>query len=236
MDLKGLEMTWLGHAAVRFRTADGTVVLVDPWLADNPACPESEHAPDRVDAMFITHGHFDHVGNAVDVGRRLQPATFANFEVSTWLGSRGLDDTTGLNFGGTVEAPGGISATLVNAVHSSGISDADGGIVYGGDAGGWILRFPDGPVVYHAGDTFVFGDLALIGELFAPDVVLLPIGGHYTMDPPQAARAARLIGAPTVVPIHWGTFPLLTGTPDELRAELDGGAEVVELTPGTPVT
>jgi L-ascorbate metabolism protein UlaG (beta-lactamase superfamily) len=234
MDLQGTELTWLGHAAVRFRLPDGQVVLVDPWLQDNPACPDAEQQPERVDAVFVTHGHFDHLGNTVDVARRLAPEIFCNAEIGWWLEGQGIEGATGLNTGGTVQTAGGLSGTLVPAVHSSGIT-ADDGIANGGAAGGWVLRLPGGPTVYHAGDTFVFGDMALIAELFAPDIALLPIGGHFTMDPRAAAHAVRLLGVQAVVPIHYATFPLLAGTPDQLRDEVAGAAEVVELTPGDPV-
>jgi L-ascorbate metabolism protein UlaG (beta-lactamase superfamily) len=237
MDLQGVEMTWLGHATTRFRLRDGSVVLVDPWLQDNPACPDDQKQPDRVDAMFITHAHFDHIGDAVEVGKRLEPDTFAIFETSAWLQSKGVPNVTGLNKGGTVEGPGGVRATLVNAVHSCGIEEDDGSIVYGGDPGGWVLQFPDGPCVYHAGDTMVFGDMDLIGEIWEPDVALLPIGDHFVMDPTQAAYAAEMLDVATVVPIHFGTFPVLTGRPDQLREELDGtGIEVAELEIGKPVS
>ena len=231
----GFEMSWLGHASFRFRCSDGTTVLVDPWLATNPACPGSEHDQDRVDAVFVTHGHYDHLGDAVPVARRHRPQLFAIHEIATWLGAQGLENVNGLNKGGTVDAPGGIRATLVSAVHSSGIS-GDVGIIDGGDPGGWVLGFPGGPTVYHAGDTMVFGDMALIGELWQPDLALLPIGGHYTMDPRQAAKAADLLGVGTVIPIHFGTYPVLAGTPDQLREEAGGRFEVRHLTIGETAT
>ncbi len=235
MQLDGLELTWLGHAAFRFRTADGTVSLVDPWLSGNPACPEAEHEPERVDAIYLTHGHFDHVGDTVALAKRHAPRLFAIHEISVWLEGQGLENVTGLNMGGTVAGPGGVSATFVPAVHSSGIS-GEAGIVDGGDPGGWVLAFDGGPTIYHAGDTMVFGDMALIGELWQPDIALLPIGGHYTMDPRQAAKAAKLLGVSTVVPMHYGTFPILAGTPEELRDAAGGAFEVVVLTAGEPVT
>ncbi len=235
MQLDGLELTWLGHAAFRFRTADGTVTFVDPWLSGNPACPEAEHEPERVDAIYLTHGHFDHVGDTVALAKRHAPRLFAIHEISVWLEGQGLENVTGLNMGGTVAGPGGVSATFVPAVHSSGIS-GEAGIVDGGDPGGWVLAFDGGPTIYHAGDTMVFGDMALIGELWQPDIALLPIGGHYTMDPRQAAKAAKLLGVSTVVPMHYGTFPILAGTPEELRDAAGGAFEVVVLTAGEPVT
>lgn len=233
MDLNGVEMTWLGHAAVRFRTRDGSVLLVDPWLEGNPACPAEEQHQGRVDAIYLTHGHFDHFGSTPSLAAQHGATVHAIHEISVHLESMGLEGVVGLNFGGTVEGPGGVRASLVPAVHSSGIS-GDGGIVDGGSPGGWVLDFPDGPTIYHAGDTFVFGDMALVGELFSPDVALLPIGGHYTMDPRQAAHAARLLGVSTVVPIHFGTFPILAGTPQQLEEHAAGTFEVVTLEPGVP--
>lgn len=236
MDLNGIEMTWLGHAAFRFRTPGGTTVYVDPWLAGNPACPEREHEPDAADAIFLTHGHFDHYGSTVDIARRTGASVFCIHEIAVHLEGLGLQGVVGSNKGGTVAAPGGIQATLTDAVHSSGIS-GDAGIVSGGEAGGWVLAFPGGPTVYHAGDTTVFGDMALIGEMLHPDIALLPIGGHFTMGPAGAARAARLLGAAAVVPMHYGTFPILAGTPEELGAELAGtDIEVVTAEIGVPLT
>lgn len=234
MDLKGVEVTWLGHASVRVRLADGTTVFIDPWLAGNPVCPESEHAPARADAIYITHGHFDHVGDSVELAKRTGAQVFAIHELSVWFGSQGVE-AVGSNKGGVVEGPGGIRAILTDAVHSAGIS-GEAGIVAGGEAAGWILDIPDGPTLYHAGDTTVFGDMALIGELFRPDVAFLPIGGHFTMGPGLAAKAAKLLGVETVVPIHFGTFPILVGTPEELANHADGAFEVAALEIGVPTT
>jgi len=233
MDLNGVEMTWLGHAAVRLRGVDGSVLLVDPWLEGNPACPEGEQTQDRVDAIYLTHGHFDHFGSTPALAAAHGAPVHAIHEITVYLEGIGVEGSVGLNFGGTVEGPGGVQASFVPAVHSSGIS-GDAGIVDGGSPGGWVLSFPEGPTIYHAGDTFVFGDMALIRELFAPDIALLPIGGHYTMDPRQAARAAGLLGVSAVVPIHYGTFPILAGTPEQLAEHAAGAFEVVALEPGVP--
>jgi L-ascorbate metabolism protein UlaG (beta-lactamase superfamily) len=234
MDLKGIETTWLGHATFRFRTGDGTTVIIDPWLGGNPACPEAEHTQSRVDAIFITHGHFDHMADAEPLARAHAATVYAIHEIAVYLESQGVGTVVGLNKGGTVSGPGGITGTMVDAVHSGGISGPEG-IIPGGTPAGWVLGFPGGLRIYHAGDTAVFGDMALIGELFTPEVALLPIGGHYVMDPRQAAHAARLLGVSAVIPMHYGTFPILAGTPDELTAALDGsGIEVIGLEIGVP--
>ena len=231
MQFEGLEITWLGHAALRVRTEDETTVLIDPWLAGNPACPEEEHVQDRADVVYVTHGHFDHVGDSVELVKRTGAPIHAIHEVASWYAGQSLENAIGSNKGGTVESVAGIKATLVDAVHSSGIS-GDEGIIPGGEAAGWVLEFPGGPTLYHAGDTAVFGDMKLIGELFEPDLAFLPIGGWYTMDPRQAAMAGKLLGVEQVVPIHFGTFPILAGTPDELREHAGGAFDVIALQPG----
>lgn len=232
MQLNGLEITWLGHAAVRFRLGDGTTVFIDPWLT-NPSAPESEHRQDRADAVYLTHGHFDHVGDTVDLVKSTGASLYCIHEISIWAEAQGIEEPVGCNKGGTLEGPGGIKATMVDAVHSSGIS-GDEGIIPGGEAAGWVLEFPGGPTVYHAGDTMVFKDMELIGELFSPGIAMLPIGGWFTMDPRQAARAGQLLGVDTVIPIHFGTFPILTGTPEELRQHAGAAFEVAELEIGKP--
>ncbi|MFP5332764.1 MAG: metal-dependent hydrolase [Acidimicrobiia bacterium] len=234
MQLGGLEVTWLGHAAIRIRTDDGTTVLIDPWL-ENPTCPQGEQSQDRVDAIFVTHGHFDHLGNTVALARAHGAQVHAIHEIAVYLEGVGVENTVGSNKGGTVESVAGIQASLTTAVHSSGIS-GDQGIVPGGEAGGWVLEFPGGPTLYHAGDTTAFGDMELIGRIWEPDVAFLPIGGWYTMGPRQAAMAGHMLEVETVVPIHFGTFPILAGTPEELREAAVGAFEVEVLDIGTPVS
>lgn len=231
MDLKGVEITWLGHSTFRFRTPDGKILIVDPWVMGNPACPEGEKQPDQIDLMLITHGHFDHIGDAVELGKQLEPQTFAIFETAAWLESKEVPNVTGMNKGGTLESVG-VRFTMTHAVHSCGILD-DGKIIYGGEAAGYVLEFPGGLKLYHAGDTTVFSDMKIIAELYEPDICLLPIGDLYTMSPKEAAYAIDLLGAKTVIPMHFGTFPALTGSPDELR-KLAPKCEIVDLEPGKP--
>lgn len=228
MDIAGVDVTWLGHSTIRLRLDDGTTLMIDPWLGGNPACPADEYEQSGVDAIYITHGHFDHTLGVESVARSNGSAVFAIHEIAEYFIALGLENVTGSNKGGPVEGPAGISATLVTAVHSSGIS-GDDGIVSGGEAGGWVIDIPGGPTLYFSGDTTVFGDMALIGELYEPDVAFLPIGGHYTMGPSLAARSARLVGVEKVVPVHFATFPILAGTPGELRDAANGDFDVIEL-------
>jgi L-ascorbate metabolism protein UlaG (beta-lactamase superfamily) len=230
VDLKGTKATWLGHGTFRFETSEGKTVIVDPWVMNNPACPDSEKNPDKLDLMLITHGHFDHIGDAVELGKKLEPKTFAIFETAMWLGSKDVPNVDGMNKGGTLVSEG-VRFTMTHAVHSCGIQDGDQ-IVYGGEAAGYVLGFPGGLKAYYAGDTTVFSDMKIIGELYEPDVAFLPIGDLYTMSPREAAYATKLLGVKTVVPMHYGTFPVLTGTPDELQELLGNSAEVVAVEPG----
>lgn len=232
--LNGVEITWLGHATFRLRLGDGTTIFLDPWLEGNPSCPESEHSQDRVDAVYVSHGHFDHVLGVEPLTAGTAAPVHAIFEIAAWAEGRGLN-AVGLNKGGTVEGPGGVRATLVDAVHSSGLP-GDGGILPGGDPGGWILDVPGGPVLYFAGDTMPFGDMRLIRELWSPSIAFLPIGGWFTMDPRQAAVAATMLGVEAVIPMHFGTCPVLVGTPAELEDHAAGRFEVASPRIGEPVT
>ncbi len=229
-----VSLTWLGHGAFRFDSANGQRIYIDPWLG-NPKCPESERTPERMDVMAITHGHGDHAGDAADLGKRFSPAVVAMFELATWLGWQGVPNATdyGMNKGGTVDVDG-VRFTMTHALHSGGFI-GENEITYLGDAAGFVIRFENDLTVYFSGDTAVFSDMQLIGRLYSPDVAVLPIGDHFTMGPEQAALALELIGARRCVPGHYGTFPLLTGTPEELR-RLAPGVEVIAPEPGETVT
>jgi L-ascorbate metabolism protein UlaG (beta-lactamase superfamily) len=228
------KFTYLGHATVRCDLPGGEVVLIDPWVMNNPACPKELQAFDRLDAVLITHAHGDHMGDAVEIARKYQPkVVVANYEICNWLTGKGVKNCAGMNLGGSQEVLG-MTVTMVRADHSCGLSDGDQ-TLYGGVAAGYIVRLPGGFTFYHAGDTALFSDMQLLGEMYRPELAFLPIGDYYTMDPQQAARACRYLGIRKVIPIHWGTFPVLTGTPEKLEKALgDHGAscEVIGLKPG----
>ncbi len=228
MDLKGVKLTWLGHATFRIESGDQTV-LVDPWVMGNPLCPDKEKKLKKVDVMLCTHGHFDHIGDAVEIARLQNPTVVGIFELCAWLEKKGAKKTSPMNKGGT-QTVGDIRVTMVHADHSCGILDGDQ-IIYGGEACGFVIECQNGLKIYHAGDTAVFGDMQIIRELYAPDIALLPIGDHYVMSPREAAYACKLLKPKAVVPMHFGTFPVLTGTPAQLK-QLAKNVEVVEMKPG----
>lgn len=227
----GITLTWLGHATFKIEY-EGKVILIDPWILGNPACPEPLKTFDRIDLMLITHGHFDHIGDAVSLAKQHKPKVVSVYETSEWLARQGVEEQEAMNKGGTLHLLG-LEITMVTADHSCGITDDDGSIIYGGEACGYVVTFPNGFKLYHAGDTNVFGDMALICELYAPDLACLPVGDRFTMGPREAVKAMQLLQAKQVVPMHFGTFPLLTGTPAKLR-ELSNGMDIdiIELEPG----
>jgi L-ascorbate metabolism protein UlaG (beta-lactamase superfamily) len=232
LQTRGNKITWLGHAAFRIETPSGKIMLIDPWVLSNPMCPEKDKKFERIDTMLVTHGHFDHIADAVELGKKFKPQIVGIYELCVWLESKGVANTNDMNKGGTQKV-GEIEVTMVNAVHSCGIKDGDQ-IIYGGEACGYIIRLPGGLTIYHAGDTAVFTDMKIIGDLYAPDLAMLPIGDHYTMGPREAALAIRLLNVRHVIPMHFGTFPPLVGRPDQLRQLTQdiNGLEIHELKPG----
>ena len=232
MNLKGIKLTWLGHATFRVETPEGKTIIIDPWIMGNPLCPPADKKVVKVDVLLCTHGHGDHIGDAVEIAKKHKPVVVGIPELCRWLGTKGVAQLAEMNKGGT-QSVDDIKVTMVHADHSCGISDGDQ-MVYGGEACGFVIEFSNGVKIYHAGDTNVFGDMQIIRELYAPEIVMLPIGDHYTMSPREAAYACRLLKPKTVIPMHFGTFPVLTGTPAQLQ-KLVPELEVVEMKPGVTV-
>jgi L-ascorbate metabolism protein UlaG (beta-lactamase superfamily) len=233
MNLKGIKLTWLGHATFRIETPGGKTVIIDPWIMGNPACPAAEKSVKKVDVMLCTHGHGDHIGDAVEIAKKHTPKVVGIPELVGWLEKKGVKQTAMMNKGGT-QTVGDIKVTMVHADHSCGIQDGDE-LLYGGEACGYVVEFSNGLKIYHAGDTNVFGDMAIIRELYAPDIAMLPIGDRFTMGPREAAYACNLLKAKTVIPMHFATFPVLTGTPGALQ-KLVPGVEVLEMKPGVTIS
>lgn len=231
-----IAITWLGHAAFSIVTPEDKVVLIDPFLSGNPACPEDLKEPDRVDVILITHGHGDHLGDAVSIAHRTEPeAVVTTADISHWLGQQDVANVVGMNKGGTIHAAE-LSVMMVHAEHTSTIMAGDT-LIPAGESVGYVVTFSSGLKLYVAGDTALFGDMALIGRRYRPDAALLPIGDHFTMGPDDAAEACRMLGVKRVIPCHYGTFPLLTGTPDAFRAAAQdiSGLEINELQPGETI-
>lgn len=231
--LKGTHITWLGHSTVLIQTARGTNLLIDPFIAQNPKYPAGFVLPAKIEFILLTHGHGDHISDTVSVAQKHGSTVVAIYELAAFVAGKGVESTIGMNLGGTVLLDD-VAATMVEAKHSAAAQD-EHGTHYVGVATGFVLTITDGPVLYHAGDTTVFGDMKLIAELYHPEVVMLPIGGHYTMGPKEAALATHLLAPGIVLPLHFGTFPPLKGTPEQLAALVDAGVQVVRWTPGETI-
>lgn len=230
-------LQWLGHATVKLTLDDGRVAIIDPWLKENPSCPAEHKEVSRCDMIILTHGHGDHVGDVPDLLSRFEPTLVANYELAAYYQRTvGKGNIVGMNTGGTAEFDG-LSVTLTRAYHSSSITTPKGEVLYGGMPNGVVLQMEGLATLYHAGDTDVFSDMQLIAKLYKPVVCVLPIGDHFTMGSAGAAMAMELMSAKIVVPIHYGTFPMLAQSADGFRyalpvslrdsvAVLDPGQEV----------
>jgi L-ascorbate metabolism protein UlaG (beta-lactamase superfamily) len=223
-------ITWLGHATVLVQTPAGANILIDPFIEHNPKYPEDFALPSKIHYVLLTHGHGDHISDVVPVAKKHGSTVVAIYELADYVTGKRVENTIGMNMGGSVQLED-VTATMVDARHSSGAQDEQG-THYVGIAAGYVLTVKDGPVLYHAGDTAPFRDMELIRELYQPKIAMLPIGGFYTMGPKEAALAVRFIAPEVVLPLHWGTFPPLTGTPEELAALVDPNVKVISWKPG----
>jgi L-ascorbate metabolism protein UlaG (beta-lactamase superfamily) len=213
------KITWLGHATFELQFASGEVLVMDPWIEGNPAYPKGYRIK-RVDAIAISHGHSDHVGGVLALAEEFGPRVVGIFEVATHFGKKGVKNTVGMNKGGTVDL-GFAKLTMTHAIHSAAIQDGDN-LVNGGEAAGYVITGKDGRRAYFAGDTAIFSEMALIADIYKPELAFLPIGDHFTMGPDEAAHAARMLKVRRVIPMHYGTFPVLTGRPEDVAARLRG--------------
>lgn len=240
------ELQWFGQAAVKIVSHSGKVILIDPFITKNPKTP-AEHKDlsklGKVDLILVTHGHGDHVGDTVELAKMTGAKVAMNADMGSTFEALGLlpkEQLIRFNKSGPITPLGeGIVVAMVHAEHSSSVkhTDPETGktMVYpGGEPVGYIIRLEDGFTIYHAGDTGIFSDMTLIGSYYKPDVSLLPIGGHFTMDPVHAAYAIEnLLKVSKMIPIHYGTFPVLKGTPEQLKAALtDKSTDVIVLQPG----
>lgn len=229
--MRRLRITWFGHSTFLLQTPGGRKVLFDPWFTDNPACPAAMKKPPKADLVIVSHGHGDHMGDLLAVARDSGAPVVGIFELCEWLRRKGVSNLSPMNKGGAQQVAG-LYVAMTDARHSSGYAD-EGQMVYMGEPAGYVVRLEDDTTIYFAGDTALFGDMRLIGELYRPDIAFLPIGDRFTMGPAAAAKACELLGVRQAVPMHWGTFPMLTGTPAEFKRLVEpGGVHVLELQPG----
>jgi L-ascorbate metabolism protein UlaG (beta-lactamase superfamily) len=235
-------ISWLGHGTFHITTPSGTRLLLDAWVDTNPACPDAWKQRIRdegLDAILVTHGHSDHINDLLSLARQTNAKIACMFDLVSWLTAQGIseDRMIGFNKGGTIEVAG-VRATMTKAEHSSTYDHA-GALISLGEAVGYVLRMENGFTIYHTGDTAVTYDMLIVGDLYQPDLTILPIGDHFTMDPRQAAYALKLIRSKFAIPSHFGTFPILRGTPDQLREhaqEFNVLVQVIELKPGESVS
>lgn len=231
---KNVGIFYLGHSAFKLMSPHGKVVLIDPWI-ENPLLHTSIKDLGKVDLILITHGHGDHVGNALSIARETQATIVSIHEISQYFVAKGHSKVIGMNKGGTLEAEG-LKITMTHAIHSSTISES-GQMTPAGEAAGFIIKFENGFRIYHAGNTAVFKDMEIIRDLYQPELALLPIGDHYVMSPEEAAYACKLLRPRFVIPMHYETFPILTGTPQKFQNLVRDMAdlEVIILAPGEGV-
>lgn len=231
------KITYLGHSGFFIQSPGGKRLAIDPWLTGNPLCPTNLNSAEKlggVDVLMVTHGHFDHANDVIAISQRYQPQVLANYEIATFLESKGLKNIQAMNKGGGLKVPGcePLHVRMTHAIHSSMIQDGNQW-VYGGEAASFLITLEDGFRIYHAGDTMLFTDMKLIGELYKPDLAMVPIGDRFTMDPEQAALACQYLKVKKAIPMHHSTFPLLTGTPEQFAKFLAGtGIEMIALKPG----
>lgn len=232
--LGGSTLTWLGHATIHIQTAGGTSILVDPWFEGNPSSPKNYKLPEKIDLLMLTHGHDDHFHDALKIAKQSKANVVGIYEITSWLGQRGISNLSPMNYGGNLQFQD-VRISMVEARHSSSIVDGDK-TIYAGNPCGYVLTIKGAPTIYLAGDTSLFQDMKLFKELYTPEVAVLPIGDNFTMGPEHAALAAKYLGAKKVIPVHYGTFPALTGTPAELQTWLkDSGIAMLAPRPGEHV-
>ena len=232
---KGVKVTFLGQSAFRIVSPGGVNILIDPFLSNNPKTPADQKTIDKADLLLITHGHADHLGDTLAIAQKTNASVVVMAELATYLAKKGAKNVVRMNKGGTLTIKG-LRITMVNAQHSSSVTEGDQ-VIYTGEPAGFIIRLENGFTIYHAGDTSVMSDMKIFGDLYQPNLALLPIGSHFTMDPAEAAYACKLLRPQFVIPMHYGTFPVLTGTPEDFRRLLEDqpGVKLIILNPGMTV-